>query len=313
MSLLPITMIGCSGTTSVSKSTSTDVVSTQSPSSPQIIALIQSVPITRSQIESDLSERAGNQAFVDLILDRQLEDELKSRHLTLTQSDLANEETLFVRTIDAIDPSAPSYQLLENLKSVRGLGPDRYPRMIRRNAILRKLVSDQAIPSQFEFELATRIAFGPKYQVRLYVSENQRAASELIEQLDRSPPPSQRWIFADACAAQSIHPSASRGGLITDLSLDDPGYPQVLTSALSDTQPGDRTRMLATDSGFVVALVESISPAVEPAQQQIQSIRDQLISRKQRIEMQRLADQLIASAQVTVMDRSLNWAWSNRP
>lgn len=313
MVLVVLSLPACSGPATYSGSNSTASVSTQSPTSPQIIALIQGVPITRAQIESDLFERAGTQALLDLILDRQLERELTLRQQELTQSDLANEESLFVRTIDAIDADAPSYQLLENLKSSRGLGPDRYQRMIRRNATLRKLIANQAIPTQSEIQLATRIAFGPKYQIRLFVSDFQRAASALIEQLDSSSKESQRWIFADACATQSIHPSASRGGLILDLSLDDPGYPQVLTIALKDTQPGDRTRVLATDSGFVVALVESISPALEPSQQQIQSIHDQLISRKQRLEMQRLADDLVASAQVTVMDRSLNWAWSNRP
>ncbi len=286
-------------------------VSTQSSPAPHIIALVAGQPVTRSQIEDDLSERAGKQALMDLILDRQLETQLRRQSLEITQADLAYEESLFVRTLVAIDPGVPASELLETLRASKGLGPTRYPRFLRRNAMLRKLVADIGSPSQAEYALSERIAFGPTSRVRLFVSPDRRAASELRQRVLAESPDAQRWVFADACSTSSIHPSAPRGGLIPKLSTADPSYPSILTDAIEQTQPGELSAVLSTDAGYALVLIESKTNAITPTPEQIRSVRAQLDLRKQRIEMERLAGELLDAAQVIVTDRALNWTWTN--
>ncbi len=286
-------------------------LSTQSDPDPQIIALIEGRPITRSQIEDDLSERAGRQALIDLILDHQLETQIRQQKLEITQADLANEETLFVRTLIAIDPSVPASELLDTLRSSKGLGPSRYPRFLRRNAMLRKLVADIGSPSELEYALSERIAFGPTYRVRLFVSDDRQSAIELRQRVLALAPNAQRWVFAEACSTRSIHPSAPRGGLIPKLSIADPSYPSILTQAIADAHPGELSAVLSTDAGYALVLIESQASATTPTPDQIRSMRAQLALRKQRIEMERLADELLDAAQVIVTDRALNWTWTS--
>ncbi len=286
-------------------------LSTQSSSPPHIIALIAGQPVTRSQIEDDLSERAGRQALTDLILDRQLHAEMNRQGFELTSDDLAYEESLFVRTLVATDPKVPASELLNRLCASKGLGPNRYPRFLRRNAMLRKLVADRSSPSQAEYTLSERIAFGPTYRVRLFVNTDRHQAIALRKRVLSEPPNAQQWVFADACSTDSIHPSAPRGGFIPDLSTSDPNYPSILTNAIENTQPGELSSVLSTDAGYALVFVESKVPAIVPTPDQIHSVRSQLVLRKQRLEMERLADELLDAAEVIVTDPSLNWTWTN--
>ncbi len=289
-----------------------DSLSTQSIQNQQIIALINGSPITQSDIMPDLAERIGKQALLDLILDRQLEREVQRLHLTITRGDIDHEESLFVRTIEAQSRQALGYQLLDSLRSAKRLGPNRYPRLLRRSAILRKLAINTAAPNEQEYILAERIAFGPTYRVRLFVAETQTQVNTLRQSLLNSPSGAQRWMFADACTTDSIHPSASRGGLIPSLSTADPMYPTAISDAIGSTPIGTVSGILSNDAGFALVLVEAVNESTKPTPEQTKSIREQLANRKQSLEMQRLAEQLVRDADVIVMDRALNWAWNNQ-
>jgi len=303
LTLVPLSLAGCRAPQ--------PTADPQSPNQQHIVALVDDLPITFDQIQHDLSELAGKEALIDLVLDHQLEAELDHRNLQINPSDLDHERALFVRTIAGVDPKAPNFGLLDSIRASRGLGPDRYPRLIRRNAMLRALAADSAVPSDAEYQLAERIAFGMTYRVRLFVTDQQRQAIELRQRILSAPPDAQRWGLADACTTGSIHPSASRGGLIPKLSADDPAYPIVLTKAIKATPPGQLSKVLSSDAGYVLLFVEAINPAAAPTPEQIRSVHEQLELRKQRVEMQRLATQLIADAQVTVLDQSLNWSWND--
>ena len=309
ISMMLITIVGCSG----SSTRSINHVQTRSNSESQIIAIINGSPISRDQIQDDLGERAGQLAILDLALDRQLDRELHNRQIQISQSDLDKEESIYISSISDGDSRSIGYEMLDAVRSSMGLGPDRYPRMIRRNAILRKLIGEAGSPSENEYLLAEQIAFGPRFRVRLFVSDSEQFATELRHRVIGSQDESKRWIFADACAENSIHPSSNRGGLITELSLADIGYPSVILDAIRAGTPGQISSVLATDAGYALVLVESAIQAAKPTPEQMRSVRDQLAYRKQRLEMQRLADDLLKNVEVTILDRALNWAWITRP
>jgi hypothetical protein len=288
-----------------------DPISSQSSPRPHIIAIVDGTPITDAQIRDDLGERGGREALIDLVLDHQLEAEIDRRGLEITPEDLERERMLLITTLAGTNPAQIDYALVDSIRSTRRLGPNRYPRFLRRNAMLRALVSETATPSEAEFLLAQQIAFGPKYRIRLFVNEDQSTVIDLRERVLDGEPNARRWIFADTCTIKSIHPSADRGGLIPDLNIDDPSYPSVITDAIRDAEPASLSVVLATDAGYALVLVESVSPATTPTEEQIQSLRLRLSLRKQRLEMQRLAAEFIAQAQVSVTDPSLNWAWNH--
>jgi PPIC-type PPIASE domain len=292
---------------------SLEPVSAVSTERPQIIAMIDGVPLTHESVFNDLSERAGQQSILDLLLDRRLEQEIQSRSIKITQEQIILEEERFFETMTELGQESRSYELLNTLRASRGLGPDRYPRFLRRNAMLRALVGENGAPDESQYELAVQLAFGESYRIRMFVTDEFETANVVRQSVSDADEQSRRWIFADACSTTSTHPSSERGGLVTDLNPVDPSYPSVMTSSLGSLKPGDLSPVLSTQAGYVVLLIEEIEPAQEPTQEQIEQVRHQLASRTQRLEMQRLSEKLINSTQVTVMDRALNWAWTWRP
>ncbi len=265
----------------------------------------------QAQIADDLKEQAGKSALIDLVLDYQLELELQKLNLQITPEDLDDEESNFVRTIADQSRQTQGYQLLDSFRSAKGLGPSRYPRLLRRNAILRKLTKDTAEPTPNEILLSKAIAFGPKHRVRMFVTQSHTNASALRDRIVNAPLETLRWAFADACSTNSIHPSAARGGLITGLSIHDPSYPLALSDAIKKLHPGELSKTIATDSGHTLIYLESITPAIHPTNEQLRFVHDQLRLRKQSAAMRKLAAELIEQADVIVMDRGLNWSWKN--
>lgn len=277
---------------------------------PQVIALIGGRAITADAIDQDLYERAGPAALTEFVLDRELEIEARARGIEISADDIASEQQHLAESFDDLGEGVPTARVLARLRARLGLGPVRYERLLRRNAILRALVEDQSAPTDAEIKLAAAIAFGPRYTIRLFVSNDAGYAADLRTRANRAHDDARPWVFADACWARSTHPSAPRGGLITDFSADDPGYPAAIGQAVRTTPIGSCTGVISTDAGQTLVLVQAKSPPIEPEQAQLSHVRDQLTLRKQRLAMERKAGELVGRAQVIVMDRSLNWAWS---
>jgi len=59
-------------------------------------------------------------------------------------------------------------------------------------------------------------------------------------------------------------------------------------------------------------LVESRAPALTPSNEQKSEILARLRQDTQRLAMQRLAAEILEQQEIIVMDRALNWAWTNR-
>ena len=305
--ILFVTLVGCSSSRKTTPS------STQTTPRQQIVAVINGYPITQAKLQQDLGERVGKQALQDFVLDAQLDALLVDRQLVITQDDLDFEEQIMLGATQSSLPESSRYGMLVVLKQSRGLGPDRYPRFLRRNAMLRKLAEDTPPPTQAQYLLAEQIAFGSQYSIRIFVSDSKLTTSRVRQEVLKASSESRRWILADVCSTDSIHPSASRGGLINNLSRADPRYPLVLTDAIGSLEPNQLSEVLATDSGFAFILLEQISPPLNPTAEQIKSVREQLALRIQRLAMQRLADELLAAADVVVMDRALHWSWTSAP
>lgn len=297
--------LGCAGTPQ------TRPVRDLEPREHEAIALIDGQAITHAIIDQALYELAGREVLREYVLDRALEQRCKQSDIVITPAQIALERTLLAQTL--VDGESGDARVLDALRRSRGLGPDRFERFVVRNAMLRALTSPISEPEPNAIESAMSQAFGARSRVRLCVSADADALGRLAQRVNASPPSARSVEFANACITLSTHPSADRGGLLPALSHSDPGYPQALLSAVQRTQVERCSPVVSTEAGYAVLLIESREPAIEPTTAQREQVLQQLRLDTQRIAMQRLAQQLLAEHEVIVLDRSLNWAWSNRP
>lgn len=276
------------------------------------VAILNGYAIHREAIQPALDELGGDEVLRELILDRALEQRCADAGIEITNDLLAQERSLLGETLGYNDIATLSTDVLNNLRAQRGLGPIRYEQLLRRSAMLRALVAD-ATPSDAQIDRALQNAFGVSYRVRLFVSDRSEVAQGMRTRVSASAPEGMPWVFAEQCAAASTHPSAARGGLIESLSPISLGYPSALLSALPQTPPGTCSKVLSTESGFVVFFVELVNPARSPSDAERDRVLTQLGLDTQRIAMQRLAQEILDDQEMIVMDRSLHWAWMNRP
>lgn len=212
-----------------------------------------------------------------------------------------------------ISPTAAA-DVLDDLRTRRGLGPTRFDSLLRRNAALRRLVRDSVSVSNPEIEAALAARYAERVNTRIIVVRTEREASNLRSQL-KDVPGSITVLFAQLAMQHSLDASAPRGGLLDPFSLEDATYPIALRQALQSLAPGDSiTPSIALDGGYAIVLLEGRSPspyAKRPGDESM--IEQQIRLRKERIAMDQLARRLLDAAGVTVFDESLAWSWSRRP
>ncbi len=314
LAALPLIVLAClAGCQSAKKNTPTTSVSAQSPgngreTAPRAarpVAYVNAQAVTSDDLLPTLYEAAGGEALADLILDQRIAARLTQRGFVVDAQALADEKTIILKT-QSDDPDTAA-RLLEELRSVRGLGPVRFESLLRRNAGLRMLIEDQVEVTEAAVKQAYLLRYGPKYRVRLIVTQSAQDAARLRERAI------QGEAFVDLAAMHSIDASAAQGGLLSPISPADPQYPQALRNALPKLTPDQPSPVIALSDRFaVLALEDKIdSQAVEFADVK-QALSDSVRLRNQRLLMEQLARELLAEAEVIVLDPTLKPAWESQ-
>jgi hypothetical protein len=302
--------------------------------------IVAGVGIPGKEIEERLAEAAGAVVLEELVLDRALAKLVSERGVTVTRRDVEAERGLLLRSMqeDAGLNLPQAEGMLENVRRSRGLGPVRFAAMLERNAQLRALVKPEVEVSGEEVERAVAMEFGPAYRVRLIRMTDAREASKvrakLLDQLReavdptltleeieanrKKPLPQERidlvsTVFAQQAVKVSTHETAASGGLVESLSPADEAYPVMVRQAMATTRPGDISEIFATREGVWMLVVEKALPAKGAATAaDRERVKSRLVVRRERMEMDRLARELVASANVTVLDAGLGWSWEGR-
>lgn len=285
-------------------------------------AIVNGRAIPWEEVRAGLSEAAGAQVLQETVLDHILSDQIASKGITISPSDIDAERALLIQQItkDARATSPDDAErLLETVRRSRGLGETRFARLLERNARLRHLVAPTVQVTNDEVGLAFRMLHGPKRRVRVIVTTTQQRAAGLREQIlfDQGhaayPADRVRSNFIAAAAEESIDPSAARGGQIDPFSPEDEQYPASLRDAAAAIKVGEVSAVLPVDKGFALAFLEEIVPGdgvkLEDVSGQISA---EVRRRRERLEMDKLARRLIQTATVAVPDKSLDWAWRGR-
>lgn len=258
-----------------------------------------------------LAEAAGRVVIEELALNRAIEREASRRGISTSEEMVRAEETALLDELGPMSAGESRSEVLDRIRRSRGLGPSRYASLLRRNATLRAMVRDEATPSDLEFELAREITFGEARRLRLFVSSSDGAAGNVRQAVLDASKSARPWVFAEQCLASS-HPTALRGGLIERFSANDPAYPDVVRDAALRLDPGSVSEVLATPAGFAVLLIESVEAERTPTPDAMARVDRRVRIRKERLAMERLANDLLSRVNVSPVDPDLARAWRDR-
>ncbi|GAB4385380.1 MAG: hypothetical protein Kow0022_11050 [Phycisphaerales bacterium] len=294
----------CTGSQVVTSPSPKPSARTESPS--PIIALVNNQPVRPEDLANALYELAGREALREEVLDRMLEARLAQRQITITPEMIRREHELFTARLAEATAQSSAEPVREQLWRSRHLGPTRREQLFRRNAALRALVSGQVEVTQPEVDLAVRLAYGPKKLARLILLQNERDAAEVRSMLGDRPSSADVVRLAER---RSIDPTSVRGGLLPPIHVDDPEYPIAVRNALRSLEPGGLSAIIPLPEGAALIYLEGDQEGTPPPPEAADRLRRELLIQRERSAMDRLARTLVAEAKVSVLDRSLGWAW----
>jgi hypothetical protein len=273
-------------------------------------ALVSGSAVGWAELQSLLAEAAGRVVLEEIALGRALDRETGRRGITISEQMVRAEEDALLEELALAGPMGSRVEVLDRIRAARGLGPRRFEGLLRRNAALRALVAEQSRPQADEIDLAERIAFGPAYRVRLFVSPSDREAAAARERvLGVDPQVGRTMAMSAVCTEGSAHASGASGGLIERFSPFDPAYPAVVRDMAAGLAPGDVSPVMATPGGFAFMLVEEPIAARTATDAERTQIERRLRIRKERLAMERLASELLGRTEVSPIDPDLARAW----
>lgn len=263
-----------------------------------------------SQVQPLLAETAGP-ILEEIALDHILTIQCAQAGITISNSDITLEEKRLVNRLSiaaSADPSTHS-ELLERVRSSRGLGPRRYQALLQRNAMLRKMVAGEVAVTPAQLEQALAVRHGPKFKGRVLLTRSEREAAAARAQIAAASDPKVTITSLAAASAETarIYPA----GIVEPISAADPTYPSGLRAVIAKMKPGEVSPVIALDRNFAVFVLEEILPGLASTSNDA-SIEADVREVNERMAMERKANQLLEIAGVNVLDPDLRWSWDRR-
>ena len=275
------------------------------------------VAIVSDDLTPLLLEAAGRTAVEEFVLTRLLEDACARAGISVNAVDLARERDLLERETQEAAVSGgeaggarSSADAVIRARRIRGMGPARYDLLLRRLAMARALVQNDIDPvSDADTRAAYDVRYGERRRIRLLTTRTRREADEARMRVQAGE------LFADVAAELSTDPTASAGGMIGDMALRDPVYPESLRRAAADTPVGAVSEPFALERGYGVVRVEAIA-APEGAGPPYADVQDDLRrvvrDRRERLAMARLNASLLEASGLRPLHPSLRWSMDGR-
>jgi hypothetical protein len=265
-------------------------------------ALVNGKTVDWGELRPLLNEAAGAEVLREIVLDRRIGEALAASRVTISADDVAGERRIL---LEELDPN-PNHavRLLDELRDRQKLGPQRFERLLRRNAALRKLAADRVEVTEMMLREQFDVYYGPTRQARIIVTPTLGQAEAAISEVRSGA------SFADVATRRSSDLSAARGGLLEPISVSNQLYAKSLRDALWALPPGEISNPIMVDNRFAVLQLVSENPAFK-ADFDTERQRLERIVRlaQERLVMDQLARQMMADNSVTIFDESLNQAW----
>lgn len=266
------------------------------------VALVNDEAVSREEFGELVAETSGGKILNEIALDRMLVKRFARDGMTFTKADVAREESILTSSLDP-DPDQ-AVRLLRILKNRRSLGPRRFENMLRRNAMLRKLVQGDVVISEERLREEFERWYGPRFQVRLITLDTRNEAEKVLRELRKGVP------FNETAAKESTDISAARGGLIAPISAKDRTYPSALREVIPDLYEGEVSPIFPVEDQFaIVQMVERIDAAKVRFEDVKETLRQTVRRGEERRLMDVLVAQLLDEAEVIVLDPAVERAW----
>lgn len=289
-------LAGCGTSGAVGTAAPSRTPVARSASEPPVPLLIDGEPVGWETITPLLAEASGDEIVRELALESALRRELSARGLHIDDAALKREHE---RWIDLLGPDLAA-EAENAIRQRRGLGPERFRRLLWRNAALRALLDPAAIAvSDEEVRLAAEIRDGRRYAVSIVTVPDAPSAVDIAQRASGGG--GGLWIGA------SRHGVLPRSAVFSPV---DPAVPDALRRTVVETPVGSVSGAVALDEGYAVVLVHALLPARDGGAGSDRSIREVLEARKARAAMERLAERMASRGSVHVLDRSLSWGRS---
>jgi len=269
-------------------------------------ATIDGEPVSWEELLPILSETAGGEALEELAFQRLLGREAERLGIVVTPADTRREEDLFAETIGRATDADPETieRLMREVRRERRLGPARYAALLKRTAILRKLVADEVRVTNAAVEQMYEIRHGERSRVRIITVASERTAESVRRRLLAGEP------FGELAAEFSTDASAERGGVIEAISTADPTYPSALRAAVRVLEPTELSPIIALDSGYAVVRLDEQIPADGTRLETVRGALERAVRlRQERLAMSEYGARLLDSAGITVFDQHLQQSW----
>jgi hypothetical protein len=262
--------------------------------------LVDGRPVGWDVLTPLLAEAAGAEVSREVALDLILDGQLRARGIDPATIDAEGERRALLASIAAEVPDAARPATVDAIRRARGLGERRMARLAWRTAALRTLIADQVTVGPDELRLAYELRAGPRTRGRIAVVPTAEAAAALRAEVRGLPDTEARLAWLSGRAEWSV---------LGPISPADPTLAEPLRVALRDTAIGDASLVVPVTDGYAVVFIErrdraADAPAFDAVRNDLQA---ELLRRKQRLAMDRLAEDLLARSDVRVLDAGLGY------
>jgi parvulin-like peptidyl-prolyl isomerase len=284
------------------------------------------------ELNRRLAEAAGAEILAELVLERLLAQACADNNINITDDLIRAERQRItdafqrVETPNGTPDEDQTARLLDAVRARRGLGPERFDALIRRQAMMRALVAPRVSIAEEQIELAYQLRHGPRARVRVITTDRLSEARDALRAIKDGQP------FAEVAQRLSTDSSAQRGGLIDPISPADTAFPAPIREAAAElintakrtdfqspattpelAQRRRTTEPIRLENGYAILRLEEFIPAEEIPRSAVADELAELMRRRQeRLLMEQLARDLLAAARVTPRSPALRWSWSNR-
>ena len=246
-----------------------------------------------------LSEANGDQIVEELALEHALRRELRARGITIGEAQI---ESARESWLTLLEESGVSARAETEIRRRRGLGPERFERLLWRNAALRALLDPAEIEvTDTEVGLARTIRTGRRYMVTGVITRDSASALAIGERVRSS-------AAVGKAAAAALWEAADERALVpfrSVISPLDPAFPEAIRRSLPGLRVGEAGPVVAVDNGYASIVVDGVVEPTNDASGSAPddaSLRRELRIRKTRVAMERLARTLIDRTEVTRLD-----------
>lgn len=266
------------------------------------LAYLNGRPITPQDVQQALIEANGGQVLSELVLEQMVQQHLALAGHRLSQEHIDAEQRSMTALLNP-DPEM-AIRLLKELRQRRGLGEDRFRRLLMRNAGLRLLVQNQVEVSDSAIQRAFQLRFGPRYEARLIILASLSKAQAIHRRAHAGE------SFIDLAIEHSTDSSRAQGGLLPSVSPVDATFPQVIRTELTRLEPGQISSPIWLENGFAILKLER---KIDRQPVQLVDVKDQIVGlvqqRVERVLMEQLARTLIREADLIILDAALEASW----